>query len=80
MYLQGMKNRKQRKRNREWVPNPATLDYSFVSYDDMMCRDHSVGLFLLPSHPIRKEKEEKHGKVEVKRKWEVYPQPLNSPQ
>ena len=54
-------NRKQKKikRNREWVPNPVTLDYSFVSYDDTMCRDHSVGLFFLPSHLIRKEKEEK---------------------
>ena len=24
---------KKRKRNREWVPNPATLDHSFTSYD-----------------------------------------------
>ena len=41
--------RKRKKRNREWYPNPATLDYSVASYDMQESYGEPI-LFTSPAH------------------------------
>ena len=40
--------KRKKKKNREWDPNPATLDHLVASYNRM---DHMVGLFCNPLPP-----------------------------